>query len=526
MTVAPASAEKPIIPEDRAPHPWPRWATLSASSIIFLAAILRIFRWVHWRALWLDEIYLAESISRRGLAALLFKPLEDWQLAPPGFLVAERLVASVFGTGERSLRLFPLFMGLAALPLFFAVTRRVLGPRGGVFAMSLFAVLGPLIYYASEVKQYSSDVTVCLAIVLAMLRFIERPCPRRAKLAAAVGVIGILFSHPAFLVCAGTGLAALWQLWLDEKHRKNNSLLNSPSIHRLLIIGTVWVATFLLDYLIFLRGAISGESHPHLVEYWAARDAFMPLWPRWMAPWIFKRFWAICSEPGAMWMPNPDAGAIALFLGIAVIIARRQRRLLLVLSPLAIVVLASAVKQYPFADRLALFAVPLLIIAMAAGVESLLEGGPGLVAGILIGAIVLYPSATRALDYWLAPPGREESLGAYRWIASHWQAGDVLYLSNFAQTSYAYYKPASGWKLDPEKTGVLHVGPRFDHGIGPVVRDEKSLAGARRVWVVVIHLNSDEEEITRAGLDAIGREQAAMDHFEEGARVYFYDCGP
>jgi len=39
------------------PAPWPRWAIRLAWILLAIGAILRIARWIHWRALWLDELF-------------------------------------------------------------------------------------------------------------------------------------------------------------------------------------------------------------------------------------------------------------------------------------------------------------------------------------------------------------------------------------------------------------------------------------------------------------------------------------
>src|ERR1700689_913491 len=123
---------------------WPRGTTALLWAIIAFGAILRLARWIHWRALWLDEIYLAKSLLNRNLDDLLFRPLEDWQAAPPGFLVLVHLTTRLFGNGERSLRLVSLLFGLASLPLMLEVARRLLRPGSAIVAVAIFTFLGPL----------------------------------------------------------------------------------------------------------------------------------------------------------------------------------------------------------------------------------------------------------------------------------------------------------------------------------------------------------------------------------------------
>jgi hypothetical protein len=134
--------------------------------LLAVGILFRLARFIAGRALWYDEILLADNIVHRSIADLLFKKLDYWQAAPAGFLLLERLCVDAFGPGERSLRLVPLVAGIAAMVVFRALALRMLRRPAALLAIALFACLGPLIYYASEVKQYSSDAAFAVAILL------------------------------------------------------------------------------------------------------------------------------------------------------------------------------------------------------------------------------------------------------------------------------------------------------------------------------------------------------------------------
>lgn len=480
-------------------------------AVTAFGAVLRIARWIHPRSLWLDEIFLAGSIVGRSLHDLLFMPLKDWQAAPPGFLLLVHISVSIFGTGERSLRLVSLVFGLASLPLMLAVARRILGNVGVFLAMAFFSFLGPLIYYSNELKPYSCDVVVSLAITLAVLNWLEDPRFRHTAIAAIVGAIGVFFSFPAVFVLAGAGI---WMLMRQRTSR-----------NQIFAIGAIWTAAFVLDYLIFLRPFTSGEAHPHLVQYWIAQNAFMPRSPRYAVEWIFSNLVAIARDPGGMWLDYPDAALIGLIVGVVVAV-RRRGKLPLLLAPLPLVLLASATKQYPFGDRLALFFVPQYLLLIAAGLESLCTTLVPKAAAAAIAGCILIPSAQRATMYLFSPPGREESLAAYRWVAQHYQPGDVVYLTHFAESSFYYYESQAGWPVDLDRSGLLHIQPG---NLGPsqILADVKSLAGHPRVWVILIHAEGGEFSVqlfTQTGFDQIGHPSTTMTHKEEGATVYLYDC--
>lgn len=111
-------------------------------AVTVMGAVLRIARWVHPRSLWLDELYLAQSVVGRSLHDLLFTPLKDWQAAPPGFLLLVHFCVVIFGSGEKSLRLVSLLFGLGSLPLMLAVARRIFGDRRGCCRDGVFQFSG------------------------------------------------------------------------------------------------------------------------------------------------------------------------------------------------------------------------------------------------------------------------------------------------------------------------------------------------------------------------------------------------
>ena len=101
---------------------------------------------------------------------------------PVGFLVVERLAIRTLGNNEYALRLFPLLSGILSRFLFHKIARQLLKRRAALIALALLAILEPLIYYASEVKQYSTDVAVTLLVYFVAIKFYETAGVTRDRL--------------------------------------------------------------------------------------------------------------------------------------------------------------------------------------------------------------------------------------------------------------------------------------------------------------------------------------------------------
>src|SRR5262249_24869228 len=126
----------------------------------------------------------------------------------------------------------------------------------------------------------------------------------------------------------------------------------------------MWVVSFIVFYLISLEEISSRQD---LVNYWQERhDAFMPLgWER--------GFWL--ASKGKELLTLPALGPLMIMLpmalaGVIIIALRDLRQALIVLLPIFVTIAASALKIYPFADRLMLFLVPQVILLVAISVEA------------------------------------------------------------------------------------------------------------------------------------------------------------
>jgi uncharacterized membrane protein len=190
--------------------------------LILIGVALRLAQYMANRSLWLDESCLALKILHRSLGQLL-EPLDygqaatlavlmvEKQTAPLAFLIVEKLVTQILGSSEYALRFFPLVCGIVSLFLFYNVTKRLLSPRGISLALALFAVSWPLIYYSSELKQYSSDVIVAISLYSVALYALQqnRLGVSTFVLFSTASSIAIWFSHPAFFVLAGIAVGLI-----------------------------------------------------------------------------------------------------------------------------------------------------------------------------------------------------------------------------------------------------------------------------------------------------------------------------
>jgi len=173
------------------------WRRATILALVGLGVALRLREYLANRSLWLDEAYLALNLMDRSYAGLV-GTLSDGQAAPVGFLFAQRLIITTFGSSEYALRALPLLASIVAVIAFAALAGRVLPPAGKFVGIAIFALSELLIYYAAETKQYGVDAAVAVIIWLSFTALRPRLERNEWQAWAMVAVLGAV----ALAACA------------------------------------------------------------------------------------------------------------------------------------------------------------------------------------------------------------------------------------------------------------------------------------------------------------------------------------
>jgi hypothetical protein len=252
---------------------------------------------------------------------------------------------------------------------------------------------------------------------------------------------------------------------------------------RLVAVGATWCVSFLLTCWVSLRALM---ANPRLLDYW--QSAFLPWsWPEGLY-WLGRSFVEFFYDPVSL-VPGL---ALPLFIVGAVVLGRRNgKHLALLLLPMLLALLAAGLRKYPFQRRLVLFLAPaaLLLVSESLGVLGwacarrfrryrwLVWTAVGLLA---VGTAwdSLRWTAHRVVD----PQVREHIRPLFLQVKQDWLPGDRLYVYRHSGEPFRYYRE----RLDLGGLDWLQ-GRGDDRHADLFEEDLRSLADARRVWVLISH---------------------------------------
>ena len=234
-------------------------------SLLLVGALARLYLYMNYRDLWLDEAMLAKSFWAGDMNTILSGKLLNNQMAPVGFLVVTKLVSYFFGTSELVLRFFPLVSGVAAGFLLWMFAKREFDEAYAFICIICFITCRPFMYYATEFKQYATEYLVTIVYICvycaSLGSFSRNIIPFST---AVISCFCLLFSLPALFVFWGMAASILVMAW---KRGDFICFIKNNLYKILLMLIFVGLYSFYLWELY--------RTHPGMFTYWG--KYFFPL---------------------------------------------------------------------------------------------------------------------------------------------------------------------------------------------------------------------------------------------------------
>ena len=387
---------------------------------------LRIAQYLGNRSLWGDEIAIALNLRLRSFGGLLH-PLSYDQTMPLGLLLVLKAFGTVFGYSEWVLRLPVLLAGCALIVLAWFLFARLFEQRVAVVILALLAVSEPLIYYAGEVKQYGLDALVTLIILWLGLHALRAETSAAWPRLIAGGVVALLFSQPAVFILAGIGGAAVW----DQRFRTSREWRKY-----VVVAGALWMIVFGLLYWFSYR---SVSHNAFMRAYWEPK--FIRLHSPEFRHDLAAAVVLLVGEDQIRHVPKVLLAA--LFLAGLFGIRRKFGGAFVVLAglPFLLVLLASALQEYPIVVRVTLFLAPILFWIYATSLSTIADLVPqksGNLVFAVLALLFVVPSVPQAWHF----QQREGSRDVVRKIEAQ-SNPEAVYLVFGHYAPWEYY--ASDW---------------------------------------------------------------------------------
>lgn len=469
-------------------------------TVVILAGLASYVRvWLSDRGFWNDELCIAINLRDLDFGQLT-GPLKCRQVAPPGWLFVEKGILQVVGPSERALYTVTMIAAVATLLLTAVAARRAVGRWGCVLA-TLLVVLSPMLTtYAGELKQYTTEAAVAVMLLVAADSFAadERRDVSRARRAGVwmiAGLVGAVFSYSALIVLVGT-VAAVASFLILRRRFVDLAFFGGATVPMAVMSAAI----------VMLRA-----SQPLLGN----QDAYFPngLPPAGagiadILGWL-PRMWAGFVTSPLLWAF--PVFVLLLVIGGLVALAWRGRWLwaALLTAVIGAAICAAALHGLPIEDRVALYLVAPVAIAVAACVDGAARGavrvfaaldhpidpaswwkrgrsmtsgvGLGLLSAFLLAlfgvAAVVQPAAIGAYEEVQIPRYRDTGRDVLRDVAGKLQPGDRV-------LAYYFSAPLASWYGRQYAMPIVGLAKLGRIGTCQPKTVDRLFAGANRVWYV------------------------------------------
>lgn len=329
--------------------------------ILLFALLFRLHYYCLNNPFWGDESNLVMPLIFHSWKNILFSYDELGELAPPLFFFAEKIITDVFGISEYSVRIIPLISSFISCIMFLLFVNKIFdNNRAKLLSLFLFAISTPLIIMAGFYKPYSTEVAVALIILYFFgLNFsFKNKSISVCFLVILTHVLCFLTSFQSVFIIFSCLLVHFMYACLFEKNKYLIFKIFGVTLIDLLCLG--------IYYYFFL---IKIHENSYLKYLWAHDYSFFPLTYKDIGQLIDFLFGS-----GSYWELAPKISVIIilfmLFIGLIAYIIdlcvkktpENVYKFSLIITPIGSMMLAGILNIYPFANRLVLSLLPLMIV--------------------------------------------------------------------------------------------------------------------------------------------------------------------
>lgn len=391
--------------------------------VFFVAVFFRIMVLLDNRPFWHDEAPVALTVINNSFLDM-YNNIVDFQKAPFLFWAFSKLTTNILGISELSFRLYPFICSIISIFIFYSFSCQFLEKKSTIIiANFLFAINFQLLYFAQELKQYSSDILFFMLSLLFFSRIINYEFNfKKALIVIVYSFLMILLSFPSCFVVAAFLILKIFKLKKTEIFNMIFFILS------LLVFGSIY-------YFVFLFDKYNHELN-YLADYW--QSGFLSINNFYS---IFESLYLYFFKPNISFFMY-----IPLFLYGFYLISKEKRTIFpIVLVSLLIVILSSVLAFYPLFERVAVYLIPLFIVFSIKPFDVI--KGKCLKNILIIGFSLLSFSAYFDGNYYERILSKEPFLQwdakeSLLFIKDNYKEKDVILINESSYREYQYYSRA------------------------------------------------------------------------------------
>ncbi|MFK7982522.1 MAG: glycosyltransferase family 39 protein [Saprospiraceae bacterium] len=337
---------------------------LFAAVMGFRLMLLQLFQ---DRGLWRDESFLGINLIHKNYGDFL-STLDYEQIVPFLFLCIQKVIISIFGHEDITFRIFPFLIILATIPLVYQISKFLFKDiYYATLALSLFLLSPCLIYYASELKPYGTELFFSVLLIYIALIKKDRGIPL-----ILAGCIGIFSANSSIIVLFSVALFILFE-----------HFTNRNKINKTMFIGLAsWLFFVILFYVQFVH---NNPTEGFMDSWWEKNGGF--LFSKQYTGDHLKRIIKLLDIFGSRYgfiFDNPTTvfrfllvgklyfGLLFLIGAIVSIMKKRYQSLFFCcFLPLLVHLVLNIFELYPIDKRLNLYQFPLVIFLILLGQQQL-----------------------------------------------------------------------------------------------------------------------------------------------------------
>ncbi len=140
--------------------------------LLVLLAIITRFAFINHYPLWADEYLTANATIQPSFSNLLEVIYENESIPPLSFIL-DKLIVSIFGVSEFSLRFLSSLFGALAILVYYKIFNSFADRRTTIFATLMFIFSGFYIFYSNSGRVYSLQILLGISALYNLIRYLN-----------------------------------------------------------------------------------------------------------------------------------------------------------------------------------------------------------------------------------------------------------------------------------------------------------------------------------------------------------------